>query len=308
MILTQNNHIKHIIDPLNNSDHQKQTDQSWGAPTGEAEWTDEKAGEAIAQVDASGGGAPEAGNWDASATYDPNFDTPANAALPAEEPLSTQPGDPSNATEQDQQAQAQAEDKSRGLDDYLAEQLEKRAKLSGNELQARKANEGAKGDAKWKDAKPLEKGEENQDYFAGSGGKAKRERTKKEKNVLDVEIKYTEPSTGRGGSERGGRGRGGEGGGRGRGGEGRGEFRGRGRGRGDGFRGRGEGGGYRGGRGGRGGGGGGGGQINANDENAFPSLGGGGGGGKQASPPPASSGGYNNNTATTTAAAQDDEW
>ena len=236
------------------SDHVKQADQSWGAPTGEAEWNDEKAGEAIAETDTSGVG------FDPNVAYDPNFDNPANAALPAEEPIAAPAPEP------------EPEDKSRSYEDYLAEQMEKKANLSGNELSMRKPNEGSKGDSKWKDAKPLDRGEEEKDYFAGSGGKAKRERAKKEKNVLDVDIKYVEPNTGRGGGERGR-------GGRGRG-EGRGDFRSRGgRGRGDGFRGRGDrgDGGY---RGGRGGGRGGGGQINANDENAFPTLGGGSGGGK----------------------------
>lgn len=133
-------------------------------------------------------------------------------------------------------------------------------KLGGGVPEARKPNEGSK-DKKYANAKPVAK-DEGQDFFSGKSEKAKRERQRKEKNILDIDIKYAEPQTGRGGGDRGGRG------GRGRG--DRGDFRGRGRGRGDGFRGRGDGN-F---RGGRGGGRGDSGSVNVQDENAFPSLGG----------------------------------
>jgi len=156
------------------------------------------------------------------------------------------------------------EDNSKSYDEYLAEQAEKKLKLGGGVPEARKPNEGRKPDKKWEAAKPLPQGEGNEEYFAGKGEKAKREKQRKEKNVLDVDLRYVEPSSGRG--DRGGRG--------GRGGRGdyRGGERGRGRGRGDSYRGRGDGefrGGYRGGRGGRDGN-----SVNVSDENAFPSLGG----------------------------------
>ena len=95
--------------------------------------------------------------------------------------------------------------------------------------------------------------------MAGQGGKAKREKQRKEKATLEVDYRFAEPASR--GSDRGrGRGRG-----EGRG-EGRGDFRGRGRGRGDGFRGRGDSG-FRGGqRGGR--------SVNVDDTSSFPSLGG----------------------------------
>ena len=129
--------------------------------------------------------------------------------------------------------------------------------------EARKPNEGRKIDKKWEAAKALPKGEGDEEYFSGKGEKARKEKQRKEKNILDVDLRYVEPSSGRGDRGRGGRG-------------GRGDYRGgergRGRGRGDGYRGRGDGefrGGYRGSRGGRGGN-----SVNVSDENAFPSLGG----------------------------------
>jgi plasminogen activator inhibitor 1 RNA-binding protein len=168
--------------------------------------------------------------------------------------------------------EAEPEDKSVSYADYLAQQAEKKLAL-GENLEIRKPNEGTKVDKKWANAKPLAK-EEDTDFIAGSAGKAKRERERKEKQILEIDQRYVEPDRPRGGGER----RGGRGDGRGRGrGEGRGDFRGgRGEGRGRGgprgdFRGgdssrgalRGD---FRGGRGGNTG-------LNPNDESAFPSLG-----------------------------------
>lgn len=154
------------------------------------------------------------------------------------------------------------EDKHITYDQYLAQVAEKKLALeSEGALALRKANEGIKDNKKWANAKPLPK-EDGEDYFAASGGKAKRERERKVKQVVELENRYIEP-------ERTGGGRGG-----GRGGP-------RGGSRGDGARGRGRGaprgGEFRGGP--RGGGAPRGGDshgkpINANDESAFPSLGG----------------------------------
>ena len=230
------------------SDHPKQADQSWGAPTGESEFADEKAGEAIAKAEEKDEGA--AGGWDsgtaevaAEAPVDADGSAPAQASAPTDAPAATvEEGEP--------------EDNSRSYADYLAEQAEKKMKLGGGVPEARKPNEGSKPKKEWENAKPMSKDEEDE-YMAGKGEKAKREKQRKEKNILDVDLRYVEPNTGRSGGERGrGRGRGD-----------RGDFRGRGRGRGD-NRGRGEGG-FRGGRG-RGDSG----SVNVQDENAFPSLGG----------------------------------
>lgn len=140
----------------------------------------------------------------------------------------------------------------------------------GAELKTRKANEGA--GKKWNEGKEFTKEEE--DFIAGTGGKKVRERSKKEKAIVELDGEAMrpkdEPVERRGGS-RGGRGRGGDSGGyrgrgdgeRGRGGRGRGEGRGRG---GD----------HRGSdrpRGGRGGSRGGAANINVADTSAFPSLG-----------------------------------
>ncbi|KAI4138507.1 MAG: hypothetical protein L6R39_006757 [Caloplaca ligustica] len=240
------------------SDHVKQADLSWGAPSGDAEWNDEKAGEAIAHAEEAAEGwgtdpqpAPVAtGSWnpEAEASAAPEIDaadTTADVAVPAGVPDPVEP---------------EPEDNSRSYADYLAEQAEKKLKLGAAPLEARKPNEGSKQDKKWAQAKPLSKDEEEAEYIAGKGDKAKKEKQRKEKNVVDVDFRYAEPA--RGGERGRGRGRGGD---RGRGGgRGRGEFRGRG----DGFRGDS----FRGGRGGRDGRDGG--SVNVSDENAFPSLGG----------------------------------
>ena len=238
------------------SDHVKQADQSWGAPTGGSEWDDERAGEAIAKAEEKEG-----------------FGTVVDAPVDAEgKHPDTETGPTDGATTAAQDApEPEPEDNSKSYAEYLAEQAEKKLKLGGGVPEARKPNEGSKQEKKWAEAKPLNKDDEEDSYIAGKGEKAKRERQRKEKTKLDVDMRFVEPNTGgRGGGERGR-------GGRGRG-EGRGDFRGGdrgrgGRGRGDGYRGRGDGdfrGGYRGGRGGRDTSS----AVNVSDTNAFPSLGG----------------------------------
>ncbi|KAH6633655.1 hypothetical protein C7974DRAFT_176418 [Boeremia exigua] len=173
-------------------------------------------------------------------------------------------------------AEAEPEDNSKSYVAYLAELAEKKLKLGEQNL--RKANEGS--------SKNFPEGtqvkREEEDFFAGSGGKAKRERQRKEKVHVELDSeRMLAPPPREGGASRGGRGdRGGRGRGEGRG-EGRGSFRGgEGRGRGGdrgargegrGGRGRGEGRGAAaapGPRGGRGGN-----APNVGDSSAFPSLG-----------------------------------
>ncbi|KAL9096542.1 MAG: hypothetical protein Q9163_006430 [Psora crenata] len=237
-------------------DHVKQADLSWGAPTGTAEWQDEQAGEAIAKADEKEEGA--ASGWDsggaAPISEDADGTAPPNGAASV---------DAANAAREEE---PEPEDNSKSYADYLAEQREKKLRLGAQELKAREPNEGTKAKKEWENAKPISKEDEEGDFMAGlgKGEKAKRERAKKEKQTLNVDIRYVEPHRG-GSGERGGRGRG-----RGD----RGDFRGRGRGRGDGFRGRGEGG-YRGGRGSYRGGNSEGAPVNVEDQSAFPSLGGG---------------------------------
>ncbi|ESZ96924.1 hypothetical protein SBOR_2718 [Sclerotinia borealis F-4128] len=119
------------------------------------------------------------------------------------------------------------EDNSISYTDYLAQLEEKRAALGAATPEARKPD--SKLDKKWANAKAIAK-EEEEDFVAGTGGKAKRERQRVSKQVLEIDQRYVEPAERGGGGARGG-------------------FRG-GRGRGDGpprgdrggFRGRGEGG------------------------------------------------------------------
>ncbi|KAI9891085.1 MAG: hypothetical protein M1814_003284 [Vezdaea aestivalis] len=229
-------------------DTDKSVSQGWGSTTGEGEWQDEKAGEAMAQTEAT------------EATTEP--------AATGEE----------NAAPEPAEAEVEPEDNTKSYADYVAEQEANKDSSLGL-LQARRPNEG-KQNKQWAKAKPLEK-EENDEYMIGGGqSKSKRERQRKEKTVVDIDQRYVEPSGGRGDrgdrGDRGGRGRGrgergergdrgdrGDRGGRGRGGRGefRGEYRGRGEPRGE----------YRG-RGGRGGGSTGA-QVNVQDKDAFPSLG-----------------------------------
>ena len=136
--------------------------------------------------------------------------------------------------------------------------------LGDSSLQTRKANEGSK--QKFPEGSAISRNPEEENFFAGSGGKARRDKGHQQKqNKLDLDGQYYAPPDagdrgGRGGRGRGGRGdRGGFRGDRGdrgdrggRGGRGRGEFRG----------------GSRGDRGGPRGG------FNATDQSAFPALGG----------------------------------
>lgn len=150
------------------------------------------------------------------------------------------------------------EDKSVSYADYLAQQAEK--KLALGNLSIRKPNEGSKADKKWADAKPLSKNDDEEEFISGSSGKARRERERKVKQVVEIDQRYVEPERTRAGpGARGGAPRGG-GRGEGRGGRGRGDGAPRGRGRGDGPRPRGGGGKENSG-------------INAADQSAFPSLG-----------------------------------
>jgi plasminogen activator inhibitor 1 RNA-binding protein len=157
-------------------------------------------------------------------------------------------GEAAEAAPEGETKEEEPEDKHITYDQYLAQLAEKKLALEAD-LQVRRPNEGVKDD-KWKDFAPLSKKEEEEELFAGTGGKAKRERERKTKQFVELENRYIEPERTRGG-------RGGRGGARGDGGRGRG----RGAPRGE----------FRGGRGGRP-------QeskpLDTSDESAFPSLGG----------------------------------
>jgi len=180
----------------------KQVNQGWGAP--ENEWGDETAATAIAQADQTEAAAPD----EAPASRNDNQgggggEDPAARAEPAPE--------------------AEPEENTKSLDEYLAEQAEKLSSL-GSLPEARKPNEGNAD--RWGDAQAIERGD-NTSYFGGKPREGPhRQRTRKEKQVVEITPLPT-PRPQRDG-------RGGRGGGRG------GRGRGRGRGRGD----HGDGGGY----------------------------------------------------------------
>ncbi|CAK4028983.1 hypothetical protein AC579_6407 [Lecanosticta acicola] len=221
-------------------EHDKQAAKGWGAEDGNAEWADERAGDAIANAEAKN----DAGFTPDTAGRDPAFSNGPDGETAAED------------------VSAEPEEKTKSYDEYIAELAEKRLALGGN-LNVRKANEGSS--QKFPEGKAFSRAEEDENFIAGSGGKAKKAKElqdKKERVTLDGQYYAAADSGERGGR---GRGRGGRGG--------RGEFRGdRPRG---GARGRGDSrGGARGDRGDRrepGGAPRGG--INAKDETAFPALG-----------------------------------
>lgn len=196
------------------SEHEKQAAHGWGGQDGNAEFADEQAGEAIAKAEEKDVAAAE-----------------------------------NEASGDAEAAEPEPEDKTKSYTAYLAELAEK--KLSLGSQQVRKANEGSK--QKFPEGTALTR-EEQEEFISGSGGKAKRERQRKEKNVVELDGDRMLQQAPRENSFRG-RGRG------------RGEFRG-GEGRGRGGRGRGEG--QPRGRGGRGGAQSG---PNLSDASAFPSLG-----------------------------------
>lgn len=212
---------------------------------------DEKAGAAIAKADEKDGTPAEAAAWDANPPQSLKDDAP-----PADNHAN---GSGAKATE----PEPEPEDNSRSYADYLSDLAAKKLALGSGVPEARKPNEGSKSKKEWENAKAVtHKEEEEGEYFSGKKDeKGRKERQRKVKEKVDVDLRYVEPQSGSrpGGGERGrGRGRGGDRGGfrgRGRGGGGGEGFRGRGGG-GGGFRGRGEG------------------NVNVADENAFPSLGG----------------------------------
>ncbi len=239
-------------------------DRGWGESSGQGEWQEEKAGEAIANEE----------------NKDTAWDADKNEAWKDNDQPATIPEEGGAAAE----VEPELEDNSKSFADYMAEQAQKKLEGLGMK-EARAPNEGAKDNKKWKSAKELVK-EEDGDYFKGEDkARRERERGRNAKEFLDIDYAFKEqPRDARGGGRGGGRGRG-----RGRG-DGdradrpdrgdrperpdrperaeRGEFRGRGRGRGGESRGE-----FRGGRG-RGRGGSEGGPVPVNDEKAFPSLGG----------------------------------
>ncbi|CCU80362.1 telomere and ribosome associated protein/elicitor protein [Blumeria hordei DH14] len=160
-------------------DSEKQASHGWGANEGKAELADEQAGEALANAETK----------DAMASWGE-----AEAASGAVN-------------------DAEREENNISYADYLIQQQEKKLALAAETPQLRKPNEGREQDKKWANAKPICRDEE-EDLVPGAGGKAKRERERRQKQFLEIDQRFTEGSErGRGGGgPRGGRGRGGRGG------------------------------------------------------------------------------------------------
>lgn len=157
---------------------EKQAGHGWGANEGGAELADEQAGEAIASAEQK-----EALTGDGDAA-------------------------PVDAAAADPAVEAEPEDNSISYADYLAQQAEKKLQLGSGIPEPRKPNEGSKQDKKWANAKPITKDDE-EDFVAASGGKAKRERERKQKQLLEIDQRFVEaPERGGRGGFRGGRGRG----------------------------------------------------------------------------------------------------
>jgi len=184
------------------TDTDKQVSQGWGSTKGTSEWDDEKAGESIAQADAT--------------------DEPFVPVVEEETGATTEAGEPVVVAA----VEPEPEDITKSYAEYLAERA--KANPVAELPEARAPNEGAREDKKWAAAKELKK-EEGEEYFASSKSKKIAAKTRKEKTVIEIDPRFTEPrDRGRGDRGRGGRGgrggdRGGDRGGRGRGG---GEFRG----------------------------------------------------------------------------------
>ncbi|RMZ81016.1 hypothetical protein DV738_g2420, partial [Chaetothyriales sp. CBS 135597] len=149
------------------SEHPKQEGHGWGEQTGNGEWTDEKAGAAIAAAD----------NKEAKEENE--------AVNDGAEPVANADGHAGQ-----DEAFVEEEDKSKSYAEYVAEQAQK--KLEGLGLkEARAPNEGADASKKWSAAKELTKdGEEH--YFKG-GDKARRERERtQKKEFLDIDYSFKE--------------------------------------------------------------------------------------------------------------------
>lgn len=100
-------------------------------------------------------------------------------------------------------AEEEETEKAKSFADYLAE------KAAQGDLSAkpvRTANEGSKVDDKWANAKELKHNEEESEYIkgkdTGKGGKGSKQR--KEKNFLDVDMRFVEAPRGGGNGPRGG--------------------------------------------------------------------------------------------------------
>lgn len=132
----------------NIGEHEKQAAKGWGDNTGEGEFADEKGGlaDAAAEEKAEGVIADD---------------------VPVDE----------NGVSADQLAAE--EDKTKSYEQYLAEQLEKRAALNDRPLAARQANEGSS--KKFPEGKAFARDDTAENFIVGGGGKQARQRERKTK-------------------------------------------------------------------------------------------------------------------------------
>lgn len=147
------------------SDTEKKVNQGWGGDDGNTELKAEEgaAADATAEGDAWGAEAAAADDaWGGAATTEGA--DPWAAPNASDEPAAADDGkaEARRAREREQEE----EDNTLTLDQYLAQKAEKEASLVPKLEGVRKANEGGD-DSLWKDAVQLQKGEEEEAYFAG---------------------------------------------------------------------------------------------------------------------------------------------
>ncbi|KAJ7103488.1 hypothetical protein B0H15DRAFT_215417 [Mycena belliarum] len=194
-------------------DSEKKVNQGWGADEGTAELKAEQA----AVSDANAEAAPAGGEWGATAAGASEWDAPAGNAEWTAPAGDAAAADAEGAAKPEREGrpprrerEPEEEDNTLTLEQYLAQQKDKDSLIPKIEA-VRQANEGADADL-WKGAVALDKGEEDA-YFVGKSKSAPKARTKKEEKVfLEIEARFERPSRGgprgRGGDDRGGRGRG----------------------------------------------------------------------------------------------------
>jgi len=191
------------------TDSDKKVHQSWGGDNGNTELKVEEA----ATIDAAAEGATgnEWGTDAAAAAADDPWGAPVAPAddawaIPAtsgdEPPMPTPAEGDKTEGRRGRDREQEEDDNTLTLDQYLAQKAEKEASILPK-LETRRANEGID-ESMWKDAIPVQKGDEEMAYFAAKPKAAPKARAeKKEKIFLEIDARFERPD--RGG--RGGRGR-----------------------------------------------------------------------------------------------------
>ncbi|KIK71041.1 hypothetical protein GYMLUDRAFT_33156 [Collybiopsis luxurians FD-317 M1] len=174
------------------TDSDKKIHQGWGGDDGNTELQAEAAATVDAAAEQAWGtsGGNEASAWD----------TPTTGGETAVAPAATE----DKPERENRRREEEEEDNTLTLDQYLAQKKEKEASVLPEKPQVRQANEGAGGDI-WKDAVAIQKGGDEEAYFAGKGKAAHKARAKKEEKVyIEIDGRFANDRP------RGGRGRGGD--------------------------------------------------------------------------------------------------